>query len=298
MPENKTIVSAVCPQCGAPLKVVDDKGTLQCEYCNTVSLDGRHSFTHISRDFDSELTQRLESIETLLKNEYYADAFEAYSQLIATYGKDYRVWQGLTASITRNFTDFYVSNDCFAQAEKFYNTARSTKSFSEDCEFAVLYKKWRAEVIASNERIQAFAIKSAKQRRIKNAIFFATIPVFLLIYWFICYNLMAGEPLADWIWDMLRYALAPTIYSTALGIAAIITKFPYASMCLNITTVGCVCIFFVSTALLKEDSFKSFNIFWFAGTLILTLILYLASTLIGRIFGIFAIERSRKHHFT
>lgn len=291
MPENKTIVSAVCPQCGAPLKVVDDKGTLKCEYCNTVSLDGRHSFTHISRDFDSELVQRLESAETLLKNEYYGDAYDAYSQLIATYGKDYRVWQGLAASITRNFTDYCVTNDCFSQVERFYNTARSTKGFSEDCEFAVIYKKWRAEVIARNERIQAFAIKSAKQRRIKNVIFFATIPVFLCIYWFVCSNMMAGEPLSNWIWDMLRYALAPAIYSTALGIAAIIVKFPYVSMCLNVTAVGCICIFFAGTALIK-DSFKSFNIFWFAGTLILTVILYMLSTVIGRIVGKIAEDRS------
>ena len=152
-------------------------------------------------------------------------------------------------------------------------------------------------MLARNVRILAFTIKSAKQRRIKNTIFFVSIPVFLLIYWFICYNIMAGEPLSDWVWDTIRYALAPAIYSTALGIAAIITKFPYISMCLNIMTIGCVCIFFAGTALLT-DYFKSFNIFWFAGSLILALILYTVSTLIGRILGIFAIERSRKHRIT
>ena len=102
---------------------------------------------------------------------------------------------------------------------------------------------------------------------------------------------MAGEPLSNWIWDMLRYALAPAIYSTALGIAAIIAKFPYVSMCLNVTAVGCICIFFAGTALIK-DSFKSFNIFWFAGTLILTVILYMLSTVIGRIVGKIAEDRS------
>ena len=113
MQENKIIASAVCPQCGAPLKVIDDKGTLKCEYCNTMSLDGRHSFTHISRDFDSELEISLESAQTLLKNEYYEQAFSAYSNLVGTFGKDYRVWQGLAASITQNFMNYGVSSDVF-----------------------------------------------------------------------------------------------------------------------------------------------------------------------------------------
>lgn len=297
MQENKILTSAVCPQCGAPLKVIDEKGTLQCEFCNVVSLDERHSFTHISRDFEGELELSLESAQTLLKNEFYEKAFSAYSNLVETFGKDYRVWQGLAAAITRNFTDYGVSAGDFIQVEKYYNTARSTKGFSEECEFAVDYKKWKDEVIARNERIQAYAIKSAKQRRIKNIVFAATIPVFLLVYWFVCYNYMAGVPLSNWILDMLNYILAPAIYSTALGIAAIITKFPSVSICLNVMTIGCVCIFFAATAMLT-DSFKSFNIFWFAGSLILALILYTVSTLIGRILGIFAIERSRSHSFT
>ena len=141
MQENKTITSAVCPQCGAPLNVVDDKGTLECKFCGTVSLDQRHSFAHFSRDYESELSQNLESAETLLKNEFFGDAYAAYSQLITTFGKDYRVWQGLAASITKNFMDYEVSDDCFAQVEKFYNTARSTKNFSEDCEFATNYER-------------------------------------------------------------------------------------------------------------------------------------------------------------
>lgn len=290
MPENKTISSAVCPQCGAPLKVIDDKGTLKCEYCNTVSLDNRHSFTHISRDFDSELAQSLESAETLLKNEYYSDAYDAYSQLIATFGKDCRVWRGLAASITKNFTDYRVSGDCFAQAEKLYNTARSTKNFSENGDFAAVYEKWRSEVIARNERIQAYAKKAARQALLKNIAFFASIPVFLLIYWFVCGSLLRAEPSSNWV-DMLIFALAPAIYSTALGIAAIITKFPSVSICLNITTIGCVCIFFVGTAMFK-DSFKSFNIIWFVGTLLLMLVIYTLSTVIGRILGRIAENRS------
>lgn len=292
MQENKIITSAVCPQCGAPLKVIDEKGTLQCEYCNIVSLDGRHNFTHISRDFESELELSLESAQTLLINGFYEKAFSAYSNLVETFGKDYRVWQGSAASITANFTDYAVSAGDFIQAEKFYDTARSTKGFSEECEFAAVYKKWRAEVIARNERIQAYEIKSAKQRRIKNVVFAASIPVFLLVYWFVCINYMAGVPLSNWILDMLNYILAPAIYSTALGIAAVITKFRSVSICLNVMTIGCVGIFFAATAMLK-DSFKSFNIFWFAGTLILALLIYTVSTLIGRILGIFAIERSR-----
>lgn len=291
MPENKTIVSAVCPQCGAPLKVVDDKGTLQCEYCNVISLDERHSFTHISRDFDSELELSLESAQTLLKNEFYEKAFSAYSNLVETFGKDYRVWQGLAASVTENFTNYQISAGNFLQAERYYNTARSTKGFSEECEFAVVYKKWRAEVVARNERIQAYEIKSAKQRKIRNLIFFATIPIFLFIYWFICSDLIKGPNLSDWIMDMLRYAIAPAIYSTALGIAAIIAKFPLVSVCLNIMTIGCVCLFFVGTAL-YTTSFSPFNIFWFAGTLVLTLVLYTVPTAIGRILGKFAEDRS------
>lgn len=291
MQEDKIIASAVCPQCGAPLKVIDDKGTLKCEYCNTMSLDGRHSFTHISRDFDSELEINLESAQTLLKNKYYDRAYSAYSNLVGTFGKDYRVWAGLAASITGNFTNLGVSSDDFILAERYYNTAADTKNFSEDCEFAVLYKKWRADVIARNQRIQAYAMKCAKQRKIKNIVFYSSIPVFLFAYWFIFFDMIAGERPANWIVEMLRYALAPAIYSVVMGIAAIIVKFPSVSICLNIMTVGCIGIFLAGAGIV-QGSFSPFNIFWLAGTLILTVILYSISTLLGRILGFFAARRS------
>lgn len=284
MSENEIIASAVCPQCGAPLIAIDDKGTLKCEYCNTTALDARHSFTHVSRDFDSELEINLESAGTLIKNRFYEQAFSAYSSLVNTFGKDYRVWAGLIASITHNFTDYGVFSDVFIQAERYYETAKSTKNFSEESEFAVNYKKWRDEVIARNKQIQAYAEKCEKHRLIKNAVFFSSIPLFLFIYWFICFNLIAAEPLQNWVMDMLRYALAPAVYSTAVGIAAIITKFPSVSICLNIMTFGCVCIFFVGTGI-ANGSFSQFNLFWFIGTLLLTLVLYTISTILGRILG-------------
>ncbi len=296
MQENETISSAVCPQCGAPLKIVDDKGTMKCEFCDTVSLDERHSFTHVSRDFESELEYMLESAETHLKNEYYDDAFNAYWNLTGTFGKDYRVWQGLAASITKNFKDYEVSDDCFMQVEKYYNTARSTKSFSESCEFTLVYNKWRNEVIARNKRIQAYAEKIARQERIKNTVFFASIPVFLFIYWFICCGIIMAfhpdyNPSADTGTTMFYMAIAPGIYSTALGIAAIITRFPFSSVCLSIMTIGCVCIFFAALGSLTS-AFNPFNLFWFIGTAIMMLVIYTISTIIGRFLGYIAAGRS------
>lgn len=279
-------------QCGAPLKVIDDKGTLKCEFCNTVSFDNRHSFTHISHNFDAELEYKLKSAETQLENCYFDNAFLAYSNLIETFGRDYRVWQGLAASITKNFTDYEITDDYFEQAERYYETARSTVNFSDKCEFVTNYTEWREQTIARNKRIQAFADKMSFQHRVRNLVFFISIPIFLFVYWFVCSDIIVNchpdyNPSADTTTTLFYMAIAPGIYATAFGIAALITRFPFSSICLSITTVGCVCIFFAAQGLLTNDMDK-FNPLSFALTAVLMLIIYTVSTVIGRVTGYIA----------
>lgn len=296
--KSDIITSAVCPQCGAPLKIMDDKGTLKCEFCGVVSLDNRHEFTHVSRDFESELEQLLDSAFVQLKNGFYSDAFTTYSALRSTYGNDFRVWLGMAAARTRFFTDYDVSNEEFNEAKKYYSTAASTKNFDEKNEFAVKFNEWEKAILEKNQRIRELMEKYKREYRIKNIAFFSSAAVFVLIYWFVvCALVKAYHPdyneAAKTSTTLFYMAVPNFIYSTAVGLCSIIFSYPLGKWCMKLGSLGCVVMYFLALAKLTT-SFDKYGFFWFIFTALLMIIIYAISTILGRLLSHFGEKRALK----
>lgn len=296
--KNDIITSAVCPQCGAPLKIMDDKGTLKCEFCGVVSLDNRHEFTHVSRDFESELEQLLDSASVQLENGFYDDAFVTYSALRSTYGNDFRVWLGMAAAKTRNFTDFNVSNDEFNEVRKYYSTAASTKNFDEQHELAVKFNRWEKAILEKNQRIRELMEKHRREYRIKNIVFFSSTAVFVLIYWFVvCALVKAYHPdyneAAKTSTTLFYMAVPNFIYSTIVGLCSIIFSYPLGKCCIKLGSFGCLVLYFLSLAKLTTE-FDKFRFFWFIFTALLMIVIYALSTIVGKLLSRFGEKRALK----
>ncbi len=292
--ENEVLTSAVCPSCGAPLKVVDEeKGTMQCEYCGTTSLDNRHTFSHVARDFASELEYHLTNADALLESGYYDKAFFAYNELMDKHGADWRVWWGMLRSRTQNFLLVNVDNNTFQTAEHYYNTAMKHVPEDRKKECEAEYEKWKGLVFAYNKAI-ADAYKRYKAgRRIIGFAFFAALAAFLVFYYIIV-NQYFEAALGDLDPTALGFVfLSPAIFSFVLGIAAIICKVGYVNVHMNLMSLGCSIMFVLADPDIAETVFKSFEeTLMFAIYVFMGFLVFQFTTLISRIPAKIAKNRS------
>lgn len=108
------LVSAICTQCGARLKVDSDKEAVVCPYCETafvvekainnynstniVNIDTVHADV-INVTDDSSRDNRAKSGETFIKLNDYASAEKVFAKLANDCPYDYRGWWGLVKGI-------------------------------------------------------------------------------------------------------------------------------------------------------------------------------------------------------
>ena len=292
--ENEVLTSAVCPTCGAPLKVIDEeKGTMQCEYCGGTSIDNRHTFTHVSRDFASELEYELTNADALIESGYYDKAFYAYNELMNKHSADWRVWWGMLRSRTQNFLLVNVNSNDFQTAEHYYNTAMKHIPEDKKKECEAVYEKWKGLVFAYNKAI-ADAYKRYKAgRRIIAFVFFAAFVAFLVFY-YIVVNQHFEAALSDLEPTALGFVfLSLPIFTFALGIAAIICKVGYVNVYMNLGSLGCSIMFLLADQEVAGTAFSSFEeTLMFAIYVFMGFIIFQITTLISRIPAKIAKERS------
>ena len=292
--ENEVLTSAVCPTCGAPLKVIDEeKGTMQCEYCGGTSIDNRHTFTHVSRDFASELEYELTNADALIESGYYDKAFYAYNELMNKHSADWRVWWGMLRSRTQNFLLVNVNSNDFQTAEHYYNTAMKHIPEDKKKECEAVYEKWKGLVFAYNKAI-ADAYKRYKAgRRIIAFVFFAAFVAFLVFY-YIVVNQHFEAALGDLEPTALGFVfLSLPIFTFVLGIAAIICKVGYVNVYMNLSSLGCSIMFVLADSTIAENAFNSFeDTLMFAIYVFMGFIIFQITTLISRIPAKIAKNRS------
>ena len=292
--ENEVLTSAVCPTCGAPLKVIDEeKGTMQCEYCGGTSIDNRHTFTHVSRDFASELEYELTNADALIESGYYDKAFYAYNELMNKHSADWRVWWGMLRSRTQNFLLVNVNSNDFQTAEHYYNTAMKHIPEEKKKECEAVYEKWKGLVFAYNKAI-ADAYKRYKAgRRIIAFVFFAAFVAFLVFY-YIVVNQHFEAALGDLEPTALGFVfLSLPIFTFVLGIAAIICKVGYVNVYMNLSSLGCSIMFVLADSTIAENAFNSFeDTLMFAIYVFMGFIIFQITTLISRIPAKIAKNRS------
>ncbi len=292
--ENEVLTSAVCPTCGAPLKVVDEeKGTMQCEYCGGTTIDNRHTFTHVSRDFASELEYQLTNANALIESGYYDKAFFAYNDLMDKHSADWRVWWGLLRSRTQNFLLVNVSGDTFQTAEHYYNTTMKHVPEDKKKECEAVYEKWKGLVFAYNKAIADSYRRYKAGRRIIGFVFTAALAAFLVFYYIII-NQYFSDAIGGLDLTALGYVfLSPAIFSFVLGIAAIICKVGYVNVLMNLMSLGCSIMLILAdpeTASLAFADFESTLMFLiYIGMGFLT---FQITTIISRIPAKIAKDRS------
>lgn len=291
--ENEVLTSAVCPTCGAPLKVIDDKGTMQCEYCGVTSLDNRHTFSHVTRDFASELEYQLTNADALIDSEFYDKAFNSYYSLMQNHGADWRVWWGMLRSRTQNFLLVNVDSNTFQTAEHYYTTAMKHAPDDKKKECEATYEKWKGLVFAYNKAI-ADAYKRYKfGRKVIGFVFFAALAAFLVFY-YIVVNQHFENLLRDLEPTALIYVfLSPAIFSFVLGIAAIICKVGYVNVLMNLMSLGCSIMFVLADSDIAATAFTNVEeTIMFAIYVFSSFLMFQLTTLISRIPAKIAKNRS------
>ena len=260
--ENEVLTSAVCPTCGAPLKVIDEEnGTMQCEYCGGTSIDNRHTFTHVSRDFATELEYELTNADALIESGYYDKAFYAYNELMNKHSADWRVWWGMLRSRTQNFLLVNVNSNDFQTAEHYYSTAMKRVPDGKKKECEAVYEKWKGLVFAYNKAIADAYKRYRAGRRIIGFVFTAALAAFLVFY-YITANQYFSDALSDLDPTALGYVfLSPAIFSFVLGIAAIICKVGYVNVLMNLMSLGCGIMLAFAEPDIAANAFKDFDSF-------------------------------------
>ncbi|MBO5266323.1 MAG: hypothetical protein J6B08_03400 [Ruminiclostridium sp.] len=278
MPEE-LITSAVCPGCGAPLKPVDEKGNMLCEFCGAVSLDNRHTFKHVSHDFEKDLSFHLRNAQALID----ADALSAYHSLIREYGADYRVWWGMIVSKTFNFTRADITEPDYRAVEEYHVTAMKSMPEAVKKENEALYQKWRASVFEYNDALAAAYRRHKIGRAIITLSFWAVVVAFLVFFHNFSKHLVV-EYVNDGLLAIGYAMLSIAVFTLVLGIASIICRVTYANALMNITSLCCAVIIMIA----DRDFAQGFEAIagYLAEHIFETIVMFLAfqlSTLISRI---------------
>ncbi len=228
--ENETITSAVCPQCGAPLTLADDKGNMKCEYCGTVSLDNRHSFVHATRDFEAELNHYLENAEALMSDGEYNIAFNQFGEIAIKFSKDYRGWWGMVRAITQEFTVTDISEESGKVLGRYYKNAKSKAPDDKEAEIEAAYNEYKAAVEKSNQDFYKMLEKIERKEKLVSLSFpvsIAVYTIFMFVYSLI-YNLINNPELGGAGGGIIGIIIPAVIFGIAYGIWAMVQDSEYA----------------------------------------------------------------------
>ncbi len=295
---EEMLTAAKCPTCGAPLEVIPETGEMKCEYCGVVTLDNRHSYSHVNvtRDFKSELEHYLENAESLLKSGLYYEAEEAYKKLLSEFSTDHRVWWGMLVANTHNFTTMGINQNesgTFAETNILLNSAvdRAPQKIGEEYRFT--YEKWVKSVEDYQRRLDEEREAAARKRRqaesrarfrhnLKNFLFFITFAVFIFGFYSQCVYAENGGKFYEGMESndgLICLCIIAGAYAILVGIAAIITRFAHANAYINMTIIGCTADILIATYQANPDTSMGTYI---AGA-VLSVIGFALATLIGRI---------------
>lgn len=228
--ETETITSAVCSQCGAPLREADENGNMKCEFCGTVSLDKRHTFVHTTRDFGAELIHYLENAEELLSDGEYNIAFNQFKEIAEKFSKDYRGWWGMARAITHEFHEINISEESYKKLYKYYGNALSKAPDDKKDEITRDYKYYNAAVTRINEDLLKAHEKFERSEKLISLSFPTSIVVytiFMFVYSLI-YNLINNPELGGAGGGLIGIVIPAVIFGIAYGIWAIVQDSEYA----------------------------------------------------------------------
>ncbi len=297
MMEEEIIAAAVCPQCGAPLTMIPETGEFKCEHCGVISLDKRHSFKHFTRDFDKEIEFHLQNADFLLSDGHYEKALVAYEKMTEEFGGDSRVWWGMAAACSKNFTDL-VEQDKFEQVEKYYTAAITRADDLKRGEYERVFSKWKQQIEERDRRIYQAWRKREIAHKVKCGVFFGATILFLLFFWFICREIIYSyhpEYVSESVRktpvdELIAFLAPPAVFTILIGIAALITKFPYPVACVNLCTVGSAAVF-IGAFYVYTNQFKEYDMVGKIINSVVFLLLFALSTLVGRLISRAAAER-------
>lgn len=285
--DEQIVTAAVCPTCGAPLEIADDADKMVCKYCGVVSLDNRHTFSHVARDFETELEYHLESAQALLDGGFFADARVAYSKLITDFGADYRVWLGLAMANSASFADMGATVGSVKTVSNYFNNAVKLAPKNEIEPFQTRYNKWIEMLSERDKSILAAYKRRQLLHNIKNLTLFAVFVCFMFCFWLQCnYFNRGGEfpeltGVGNDIDGLLWLGIIAGGFSILFGIAEIITKFDHAKVYVNLTVIGCTAIMLLSMKFTDVTGTNSTEDYVIGA--IISLIFFALATMLGRI---------------
>lgn len=239
MEENELLSAAVCPQCSAPLKPVDENGVMKCEFCGAVLLDKRHSFVHTTRDFESEMNHYIENAECLMEDGEYSTAFNQFRQVAENFSRDYRGWWGMARAATEEFSDTDISEDDFKRLYKHYTNALSKAPDDKKQEIEAVFAEYNAAVKKVNQSLAKLYERIERNERLialSYPISIAVYTVFMFVY-SIIYILINNPQLGNAGGGVIGAVLPALIFGIAYGVWAMVQDSEYAIIGVPIAAV-------------------------------------------------------------
>ena len=112
------LIKLQCPSCGANLKVNDELKSVTCNYCGATTLLDDETIKIEHHIIDDSKGDLIDTLETLVEDKRYDQAFELGKALSEKYPKEPRVWLSLLITLTRNFTKKFNGVDEYYEDKK------------------------------------------------------------------------------------------------------------------------------------------------------------------------------------
>ena len=152
------ILQLKCPNCNAPIDVLENQKTVKCEYCYTTIFVDDEAIHVKHTIINGQKEERIKNAEALLKLKDYKKAFECYEYLSKEYAYEASIWYSLILCLTEEFTNFQLE------------ILNSPVVNTEECrEYLDKYNKLETNDNLKNERLKKYSDYEEKLFKIVGA---------------------------------------------------------------------------------------------------------------------------------
>ncbi len=111
-----------CSNCNASLPIDSDEKYLICEYCGSTNINPFATENHT----ETFIKETVKNGDAFIALKDYKNALDTFKTLSLEHPSDYRGHWGVVKVLTKNFSDFYIENSDFNEANKYFEKAQIT----------------------------------------------------------------------------------------------------------------------------------------------------------------------------
>lgn len=250
--ENKNVINAKCPSCGAEFNIVPNELKVKCPTCgeelsSTMArkyYESLHANKEESKEAHGEDYQKLnlilDELNGYLKNEDFVGAEEKFNEALTLTDTDYRVYMAMVAIKTKNYTDLKDE-----EHKDYINKAIACADAEAKKEIVRTYKPYYHKMNLTEEELESYSVEEnkVKKARLEKGLK-SMIPEF-----------MAKEKNNKWF--LILFPILIVVGIAVVGLAVFIEDLKWFSILgAGLTIVGYILF---RTWFLNRDRVRAFN---------------------------------------